>query len=55
MTTYRRQAWNFVFSGGGLFNNLDYSFTVVAKTGANVEQSTRRRQSGTASAVEGVK
>ena len=23
---YRRQAWRFLFSGGGLFNNLDYSF-----------------------------
>jgi hypothetical protein len=23
---YRRQAWRFLMSGGGLFNNLDYSF-----------------------------
>lgn len=23
---YRRQAWRFILSGGGLFNNLDYSF-----------------------------
>ncbi len=23
---YRRQAWRFLLSGGGLFNNLDYSF-----------------------------
>ncbi len=23
---YRRQAWKFMLSGGGLFNNLDYSF-----------------------------
>lgn len=23
---YRRQAWKFILSGGGLFNNLDYSF-----------------------------
>jgi len=23
---YRRQAWQFMLSGGGLFNNLDYSF-----------------------------
>jgi len=23
---YRRQAWRFMLSGGGLFNNLDYSF-----------------------------
>jgi len=25
---YRRQAWQFMLSGGGLFNNLDYSFFV---------------------------
>ncbi|MBV9033260.1 MAG: hypothetical protein JO182_02105 [Acidobacteriaceae bacterium] len=24
---YRREAWNFMLSGGGVFNNLDYSFT----------------------------
>lgn len=24
---YRLEAWEFVFAGGGLFNNLDYSFT----------------------------
>ena len=24
---YLRQAWNFLLAGGGLFNNLDYSFT----------------------------
>jgi len=23
---YRKQAWRFILSGGGLFNNLDYSF-----------------------------
>ena len=31
--TYRRQAWNFVMSGGALFNNLDYSFTVDNEDG----------------------
>jgi hypothetical protein len=31
--TYRRQAWNFVLSGGALFNNLDYSFTVGNEDG----------------------
>jgi len=31
--TYRRQAWRFIMSGGGLFNNLDYSFTVRAPEG----------------------
>jgi hypothetical protein len=25
---YRSQAWHFILSGGGLFNNLDYSFVV---------------------------
>jgi hypothetical protein len=33
--TYRWQAWNFVFSGGGLFNNLDYSFTVGREDGTD--------------------
>jgi hypothetical protein len=33
--TYRRQAWNFVLSGGGLFNNLDYSFTVGHEDGTD--------------------
>jgi len=27
-TPYRREAWQFLMSGGGLFNHLDYSFTV---------------------------
>lgn len=30
---YRRQAWQFMFSGGGLFNNLDYSFFAGSETG----------------------
>ncbi len=30
---YRRQAWRFMLSGGGLFNNLDYSFTVGHEDG----------------------
>jgi hypothetical protein len=30
---YRRQAWNFILSGGGLYNNLDYSFTVGTEDG----------------------
>lgn len=33
--TYRRQAWNFVLSGGGVFNNLDYSFTVGHEDGSD--------------------
>jgi hypothetical protein len=30
---YRRQAWQFMISGGGLFNNLDYSFSVGNENG----------------------
>ncbi len=30
---YRRQAWQFMLSGGGLFNNLDYSFYVGQENG----------------------
>jgi hypothetical protein len=30
---YRRQAWKFMLSGGGLFNNLDYSFFVGSEDG----------------------
>jgi hypothetical protein len=32
-TVYRRQAWRFMLSGGGLFNNLDYSFFVGKEDG----------------------
>lgn len=32
--TYRRDAWAFVLAGGGLYNNLDYSFHVGAEGGA---------------------
>jgi hypothetical protein len=31
--TYRQQAWVFLMSGGGLFNNLDYSFAVGHEDG----------------------
>lgn len=30
---YRRQAWRFIMAGGGLFNQLDYSFSVGSETG----------------------
>lgn len=30
---YRREAWDFLVAGGGLFNNLDYSFTVLSPRG----------------------
>ena len=35
--TYRRQAWNFVMSGGGLFNNLDYSVFVGSEDGKTTD------------------
>jgi hypothetical protein len=31
--TYRGEAWDFVMAGGGLFNNLDYSFAVGYEDG----------------------
>jgi len=31
--TYRVEAWDFLFAGGGLFNNLDYSFAVGHERG----------------------
>jgi hypothetical protein len=33
--TYRRQAWRFMMSGGGLFNHLDYSFSVGYEDGTD--------------------
>lgn len=30
---YRREAWEFILGGGGLFNHLDYSFTVGHEEG----------------------
>jgi hypothetical protein len=35
---YRRQAWQFMLSGGGLFNNLDYSFFVGNEDGTGENQ-----------------
>lgn len=32
---YRRQAWNFLLEGGGLFNHLDYSFTPGHEDGSD--------------------
>lgn len=32
-TTYRRQAWRFLMAGGGLFNQLDYSFSTGSENG----------------------
>lgn len=36
-TVYRRQAWRFVLAGGGLFNSLDYSFTVGHESGDDLD------------------
>ncbi len=33
-TIYRVQAWDFLMAGGGLFNHLDYSFTVGHEDGS---------------------
>ncbi|MDA0193930.1 MAG: hypothetical protein O2887_06095 [Bacteroidetes bacterium] len=35
---YRRQAWQFMLSGGGLFNSLDYSFFVGNEDGLGENQ-----------------
>ena len=34
--SYRREAWEFLLAGGGLFNNLDYSFTIDQEDGTFV-------------------
>lgn len=34
---YWRQAWRFLLNGGGLFNHLDYSFTVGHEDGSDTE------------------
>ena len=35
---YRRQAWQFMLSGGGLFNNLDYSFFIGHEDGMGINK-----------------
>jgi hypothetical protein len=37
-STYRKEAWKFIISGGGLFNNLDYSFTLGHEDGTAVNK-----------------
>jgi hypothetical protein len=37
-STYRRQAWRFLLAGGGLFDNLDYSFTTRRPDGTDVNE-----------------
>jgi hypothetical protein len=36
--TYRKQAWKFIVAGGGLYNNLDYSFAVGFEDGSAVNK-----------------
>jgi hypothetical protein len=38
---YRSEAWEFMMAGGGLFNNLDYSFTVGHEDGTFVYPGTQ--------------
>ena len=38
-TIYRRQAWRFLMAGGGLFNQLDYSFSVGSEDGHDTSYS----------------
>jgi hypothetical protein len=40
-STYRKEGWEFLLAGGGLFNNLDYSFTVGHEKGTFVYPSTQ--------------
>jgi len=35
---YRTEGWDFLIAGGGLFNNLDYSFTTTRPDGTHVVQ-----------------
>jgi hypothetical protein len=37
-SVYRRQAWRWMLAGGGLFNNLDYSFTVAKPDGTDSQK-----------------
>lgn len=40
-STYRREGWEFILAGGGLYNNLDYSFTADNEKGDFVFPSTQ--------------
>src|SRR4051794_22334811 len=40
-SAYRQEAWDFVIAGGGLYNNLDYSFTVGHEDGTYVYPATQ--------------
>lgn len=34
--TYRREGWHFILAGGGLYDNLDYSFTTDQEDGTDI-------------------
>jgi hypothetical protein len=38
---YRQEAWDFIIAGGGLYNNLDFSFTVGQEDGTFILPSTQ--------------
>lgn len=40
-STYRKEAWEFILAGGGLFNHLDYSFTTDNEDGTFLYPSTQ--------------
>lgn len=40
-STYRKEGWEFILAGGGLYNNLDYSFTVEEPDGTFQNPSTQ--------------
>lgn len=37
-SVYRKQAWRFLMAGGGLFNHLDYSFSVGREDGTDFQE-----------------
>ena len=45
---YRTEGWDFILAGGGLYNNLDYSFTVGHEDGTFVFPSTQPGGGGVA-------
>lgn len=40
-STYRKEGWQFILAGGGLYNNLDYSFAVGQENGSYLYPSTQ--------------
>jgi len=48
---YRTQGWNFLLSGGGLYGNLDFSFTVGHEDGTSVPRFTGNYNAGGGAAI----